>query len=221
MGIVDLNSIKGVIFDLDGTLLDSMPLWGHIEADYLISLGVTPRPGMSLDLRSLGGDEVPVYFKAEYGLSESVAEIGAGINGLAEFFYLHRVPLKDGVISVLDYLHERGMKMCIATATDRCLVEPALRRCGIDGYFGRIFTCNEVGVGKSSPEIYIRAAAYLETGISGALVVEDALYAMKSAKRAGFPIAAVYDRSADDQQDEIRALCDIYMKSLGELFTYF
>jgi len=218
--MTDLKTIRGVIFDVDGTLLDSMSLWGRVEADYLIGLGVTPRPGMSDDLRMLGGLEVPMYFQEEYGLRETVEEIITGINGMAEDFYLNKVPLKEGVFDVVELLYAHGIKMCVATATDRCLVEPALKRCGVLNYFERIFTCGEEATSKSRPDIYIRAAAFLGTKIKNTLVVEDALYAMESARSAGFPIAAIYDFSEDDQQDEIKTLCDIYLKSFEELPQY-
>ena len=214
--MVYLNEIKGAIFDVDGTLLDSMPMWGHIETDYLISRGIMPRPGMSDDLRTLGGLEVPMYFQSEYDLRETVTEIQAGINKLAEYAYLNKLQLKDGVIASLKELRACGVKMCVATATDKCLVEPALQRCGVLGYFERIFSCVQEETSKNTPDIFIRAAAFLGTDICDTLVVEDALYAMKTAKSAGFPIAAVYDRSFDNQQDEIRACCDLYYYSLAE-----
>ena len=220
MGNIDLKAIKGVIFDVDGTLLDSMPLWGHIEEDYLISRGLAPRPSLRDDLRTLGGLEVPMYFQSEYGLRESVAEIRAGINRLAEDFYHNKAQLKEGISAALEELGKRGIKMCVATATDRCLVEPALRHCGILRYFERIFTCGEEGTGKNSPGIFIMAASFLDTDISDTLVVEDALHAMKSAKSAGFPVAAVYDKSADDQNDEIKTLSDFYFESFDEIILY-
>lgn len=211
---------KGAIFDLDGTLLDSMEMWGHIERDYLIERGITPRPGMNDDLQLLGGLEVPVYFQAEYGLRESLMEIQAGINKLAEDAYLHYLPLKDGVIALLDEFRARGVKMCVATATDACLVEPALRRCGVLGYFERIFSCVQEETSKNNPEIFIRAAAFLGSGICDTLVVEDAPHAMITAKNAGFPIAAVYDRAFSNKQGEIKSFCDIYVESLDELRNY-
>ena len=209
-----IEGIKGAIFDVDGTLLDSMPIWESVSSDFLLSRGVHPRPDLNDDLIALGGHEIPAYFQAKYGLRESEEEIQNGIYGLLEEFYFHKAMPKEGVFQVLDALCERGVKMCVATATDRWLIEPALQRCGLLGYFGRIFTCGEEKTSKSSPDIYIRAVAFLGTDINGTLVFEDAHYAIKSAKRAGFPVVGVYDRSADGNQDEIKALCDHYCKSL-------
>jgi len=216
----DIRTIKGAIFDCDGTLLDSMEMWSGVETRYLISLGGTPRPGLSEDLRMLGGTEVPRYFQTEYRITLSISDMKAGLNAMMEDFYFTEVPLKDGVASALKTLFERGFKMCVATATDRYLVEAALQRCGVLGYFGRVFSCGDGEKGKRSPEIYLHAADFLGTSPGETLVIEDALYAMSTAKKAGFPVAAVYDPSSDDQQHEIRELCDYYLTTIDEMLKF-
>lgn len=213
----NLKKAKGAIFDADGTMLDSMPMWGRVEVEYLISLGVEPRPDLHDVLLSLGGHEVAKYFQTEYGVRKTAEEMNAGIYKLMGEFYSERVQMKSGVIPVLEEFRERGIKMCVATATDKPLIEPALRRSGILGYFGKVFTCGEEKTSKSKPDIFIRAARFLGTDIRDTLVIEDALYAMRSAKSAGFPVAAVYDLSADNQQREIRELCDFYFRTLDEM----
>ena len=209
-----MNNIKGAIFDMDGILLDSMPIWESIASDFLRSRGVTPRDGLNKELLALGGHEIPMYFQTEYGITESVGQIERAMHRLLEDFYFHTAPLKDGVVDVLEGMRTREIKMCVATATDKVLAVPALKRCGIIDYFGRIFTCGEEKTSKNSPEIYIRAAAFLGTEIAETLVFEDSLYAIKSAKSAGFPIAGVYDLAAHNQQDEIKNICDFYYESL-------
>jgi len=134
-------------------------------------------------------------------------------------FISNEVELKRGVIRVLDALKERGVKMCIATATERRLVEPSIKRHNLSGYFERIFTCTEENTSKKSPDIYIRAAEFLGTDINKTLVIEDALYAMKTAKKAGFVVAGVYDKVSDDEQDEIKETCDYYWKYLDEMLA--
>jgi len=106
--------------------------------------------------------------------------------------------------------------MCVATATDRRLIEPALKRCGIYDYFERIFTCGEEKTSKSEPEIYFRAAKHMEVDISKTIVVEDAFYAVKTAKDAGFVVVGVYDHAEDDQQHEIKSLSDYYYTTLED-----
>jgi HAD superfamily hydrolase (TIGR01509 family) len=138
---------------------------------------------------------------------------------LMEDSYLYKLRLKDGVIDTLEALRARGVKMCVATATDKCLVEPALQRCGALGYFERVFSCVQEETSKNSPDIFIRAASFLGTDICDTLVVEDAPHAIETARNAGFPVAGVYDKSFDNQQDEIKAMCDFYFMSLDEMVT--
>ena len=208
---------KGVIFDVDGTMLDSMPIWNSIASDYLISRNRTPLPGLNEELRALGGHEIPSYFQKKYGITESADGILDGLNELLESFYFNFAPLKPGVLDVLEQFKANGVRMCVATATDRRLIEPALTRCGVIGFFERIYTCSEEMTSKRNPDIYIRAAEFLGAAVSETLVFEDALYAIKTAKNAGFTVAAVYDEDARDQQDEINSICDYYIRSWTDL----
>ena len=212
----DMTKLKGAIFDADGTMLDSMHIWQNLAGDYLVSRGIVPQADLNEVLLGMGGHEIPEYFKLAYGLDETIAEIQLGFHKLLENFYFHHAPVKKGVIAVLDALRERGIKMCVATATDRQLIEPALRRCGLLDYFGRIFTCSEEQTSKTSPDIYIRAASYLGTRIGETLVFEDALYAVESANGAGFPVVGVYDLYSAHNTDRIKALSDYYCISMDE-----
>jgi len=210
-------NIKGAIFDLDGTLIDSMWVWGDVARRYIESHGATPRPGFREALRTLNTREEAQYYIDEYGVNLPVEEVMAGRDNMMLDFISNEVELKQGVIKVLDALKERGVKMCIATATERRLVEPSIKRHNLTGYFERIFTCTEENTSKKSPDIYIRAAEFLGTDINETLVVEDALYAMKTAKKAGFVVTGVYDKVSDDEQEEIKATCDFYCIHLDEM----
>jgi HAD superfamily hydrolase (TIGR01509 family) len=207
------KTIKGAIFDCDGTLLDSMQMWVRAEAEYLLNIGFVPRPDLVMAVRPLSSLEAADYLKTEYGIPKSIKQINTERNRMLEDYYFNKTMLKDGILSVLESLKTLGVKMCVATATDKYLVEAGLRHCGIIGYFGRILTCSEENTSKTSPDIYIRAAEFLGTDISDTVVFEDALHAIKSAKRAGFPVAAIYDRAEDDHQDEIRRISDYYYTS--------
>ena len=207
---------KGVIFDCDGILLDSMQMWMKADANFLIGIGLKPRPDLTEAIRPLSSLEAAEYLRIGYGIPKSTEQINDERNRTLEEYYFHETTLKAGIVPYLEELRKRGAKMCVATATDRRLVETALERCGILDYFVRIFTCGEEKTSKSSPDIYIRAAAFLGTEISETLVVEDALHAIKSAKKAGFPVAAVYDLSEDDHQEEIKGLCDYYLGKAGD-----
>ena len=207
---------RAAIFDVDGTLLDSEPGWESVAEKFLKSRGKTPRVGLWEALRPLGGHEIPHYFRTEYGVNETESQIADAINSYLEHFYFNLAPLKEGVVPVLAELKRRGVKMCLATATDRHLVEAALKRCGILDFFMRVYTCGEERTGKSEPDIYLRAAEFMGTPVSETFVYEDALYAVRTAKMAGFPVVGMYDIAADDQQEEIKGLVDFYLKSFKD-----
>lgn len=134
-----------------------------------------------------------------------------GVNARIEAFYRKTAPAKEGVRDFLHALRQSGVKMCVATATDRPLAEAALRRTGLLSYFSFLLTCTEAGFGKDSPDIFVLAQKKLGTPREQTVVFEDALYAMQTAKRAGFPVAAVYDASSQADQEQIRQLADVYM----------
>lgn len=207
---------KGAIFDLDGTLFDSMPMWETVAWDYLISRGIRPNDDVREAVRAMSIQQVCAHFCSEYGLNLSQEDIIDGINGFVEAFYFHRVTLKAGVAAMLESLKKRDVKMCLATATDRYLVEAGLQRTGIGEYFGQIFTCTETGAGKDQPDIFNEALQFLGTEIKETIVFEDALYAIRTAKKAGFTVVALYDASVHHQQDHIKQLADYYFKSFVE-----
>ena len=209
-------NIKGAIFDLDGTLLDSMHAWENVARDYILSRGAVPRSGLREAVRPLSLLQVAEYFKAEYGVTGEIQEIMDGVNKVIEGFYFERAVLKPGARELIASLEQEGVPMCIATATDRHLVEAALARNGIMSAFSGIITCTEAGSGKDEPEIFFQALALLGTPKEETAVFEDALYAVKTARAAGFKVVAVYDRSATAFQDEIKAMAHLYINSLYE-----
>ncbi len=211
-----MTEFKGAIFDLDGTLLNSMHMWDSVATNYLLSRGITPKPDFHEKTKSKTGRQLARLFRKEYGIKLSPAEIIDGFNGLLTDFYVNKVQLKDGVNKMLETLNRRGVKMCIATATDRHLVEPALRRIGVNDFFERIFTCTEAGAGKDRPDIFRQALNFLGTSINETVVFEDALYAIKTAKADGFIVAAVSDLSSHHHPDDSRFLADFYISSFAE-----
>lgn len=202
--------IKGAIFDVDGTLLDSMHIWDTIGEDYLRSLGYEPKENLNEKFKRLSLHQAAEYYRSEYGVALSVQEICNEVNRWIDRFYREEVQLKPGVESFLQRLSERGVKLCIVTATDEHLVRAALDRCGVLGFFSGIYTCTGVGSGKDEPYIYRSALEHLGTPRGETIVFEDALYALKTAKADGFVAAAVYDGHEREQQ-ELQALADYYL----------
>lgn len=202
--------LKCAIFDFDGTLFDSMYIWDMIGEVYLRSLGKEPKPSMREDIRALSLYQSSCYFKKEYAIDLSVEEIMAGINKTVENFYLHEVQPKVGVVTFLNQMKQQGIATCIATASEYDQIEAALQRCQMEHLFDAIFTCTEVGHGKDEPVIFRKAMEYFDAERNNTLIFEDALHAVKTAKKDGFQVAAVFDKS-EKRQAEIQQLCDCYI----------
>jgi HAD superfamily hydrolase (TIGR01509 family) len=212
--------IEGAIFDFDGTLLDSMFIWDRIGEDYLISRGIKPRENLSETFKSMSLLQAAEYYQNEYGLTDSTDEIMSGVNKMIEHFYIDEVLPKEGVKEFLVGLKKYNVKMCIATATDKHLVEAALRRNQMLDYFSEIFTCTGVGSGKDNHAIYLEALEHLKTRKAATLVFEDALYAVRTAKKAGFIVVGVYDKSEQKNEKTIREKSNVYIKSFAEMGDY-
>ena len=202
--------IKGAIFDLDGTLLDSMFIWDTIGEEYLRSLGKEPHEDLKKTFMTLTLEEAAEYYRENYGVTLSVQEIVDGVNSMVEQTYRTKVTLKPGIAEYLAWLKENGVRMCVATVTDRYLVEETLERLGVRHYFSEIFTCAEVGFGKDKPVIYQKALEHLGTAKDETYVFEDMLFALNTAKTDGFPTVGVYDRH-EVHQDELKELADYYI----------
>lgn len=210
--------LQSAIFDMDGTLLDSMHIWKDVGPQALRDIGVEPAPDLGERLMLMtfrGGAEL---CKQEYHLTQSVDEIMEMTRAKVRSFYENEVQPKPGVVKFLSLLKMEGVWMYVATNTDRDLVEAALRHAGLEGFFRGILTCAEVGVGKrESAEIYERAMRRLQGNKKDTVVFEDALHAIQTAKAAGFRVCGVYDPSAEGDQEEIRALSDYYIRSFEEM----
>lgn len=203
--------ITGAIFDMDGTLLNSMDYWGLVADEYLKGLGIFPESDTCQFFLEQGMASWHKMCVEKYALSEPLEITKAKIYALMDTKYETEVDLKDGARELLDTLRDRGVKMCLATATDRASVEKILRRLGIDGYFSRIFTSSEVGEGKRKPLIYEKALEYLGTDKETTYVFEDAHYAIVTAHNAGFNVIGIYDRNVYESKEEIRSLCTYYL----------
>ena len=202
--------IKCAIFDFDGTLFDSMSIWDRVGELYLRSLGKEPKPSMREEVRALSLYQSACYFQKEYDLPLSAEQIMAGVNHMIEHFYIHEVLPKPGVGDFLEQMKKAKIPMCIATASERYMIEAALDRCGLGHYFEKVFTCSEIGHGKDQPVIFQKAMECFGADHSTTIIFEDAVHAIQTAKADGFAVAAVFDNS-EKRQNEIRRLSDCYL----------
>lgn len=204
--------LKGAIFDFDGTLFDSMFIWDTAGEVYLQSIGIEPMEDLQTVLKPMSLLQSATYIREKYVIPLTVEEIMNGINLTVEDFYFHTVLPKKGVITFLEQMKAQGIKMCVATATDRYQVEAALKRCGMELFFFEIFSCTDVGHGKDEPIIFQRAMEHLGTTKANTVVFEDAYYAAKTAKADGFITVAVFD-SYEKKQADLRSVSDCFIEN--------
>lgn len=211
--------INGAIFDVDGTLFDSMFIWNTIGEDYLRTIGFEPKENLNETFKAMSLYQAACYYRSEYGVMLTENEIMDGINIMIENYYKDVVMLKKDAAEFLKHLKENGVKLCIATATDKYLVEAALSHTGISEYFSEIFTCNSVKHSKDEPDIFREAMRHLGTDKSTTAVFEDALYAVKTAKKDGFLTVAIYDKY-EKEQNEVKALADYHMNDFSDFNSF-
>ena len=200
------------IFDMDGTLVDSMVYWKNLASEYLRHKDVTEIPTEVLNkIKPMTMTESAALFIQEFQLEGSPEQIAEEMNALMDLHYHTDIPLKAGVHEYLDQLHRSGTVMCVASATAEPLMEACLSRLGVANYFQFLLSCETVGAGKSRPDVYFAAAERLGARPEEIAVYEDALYAARTAKEAGFYVVGVYDDSASGHWDELKELADEWM----------
>ena len=211
--------LQSAIFDMDGTLLDSMPTWRELGPTFLKEAGISATPEQDRMLHTLADCDVIPYLREVCGLPWSQQEIIDQIIQRMETFYSSQVRPKPGLEKFLSILKMEGVWMYVATATHRRLTEKALKTAGIDHYFRGIVTSADAGSHKSeSAEIYEMALRRLHSNKRDTVVFEDALHAIETAKAAGFRVCGVYDDSAREDQEAIRRIADYYITSFEEMF---
>lgn len=208
--------IKGVIWDVDGTLLDSMLVWKTATEQYLSQFGYDLTEKAYVDMFTMSLEESSRYLKETYGLSDSPEEIQRKFLSEIASFYRFDVQAKAGVPAFLEYLKQKNIPMAIATAGDRTLLIAALERLGLLSYFSYIVTCSDFHTDKNSPLIYRQAAKHLGTEPDETMVMEDTLYAIKTAKKAGFYVVAVADAASSEDEKRIRETADVYLADLTQ-----
>lgn len=209
--------MKGAIFDLDGTLLDSMWLWDSLAYKYLLSIGINPPRDLDKQLEELTLREACVYMKEKFNIRYTPDKIKEDIESLLTDYYANKLQLKPYTLEILKEFKNRGIKMAIATSTDKHLVLMALNRHGIYDYFEFIQTVEDVGISKGNPKFFEITINKLGLNPEKIWVFEDALYPMISAKKCGLNIVAVKDESALKDLEKIKEVADIYIDNFSQL----
>ena len=214
-----IDDIKAVIFDLDGTLVDSMWMWKQIDVEYLGRYGIELPDDLQSSIEGMSFSETAEYFKDRFQLEDPVEKIKADWNEMAWDKYANQVPLKAGVADFLDELRQKDIKMGIATSNSRELVDLVTKKNQIHSYFQSIRTSCEVDKGKPSPDIYLLVAKDLGVNPGDCLVFEDVVQGIMAGKNADMKVCAVKDAYSEDQDIEKRALSDYYINSYVELLA--
>ncbi len=197
------------IFDMDGTLVDSMVYWKALAGEYLQKKGITVLPLDLLErIKPMTMSESAAYFLREFGLAGTPESVAEEMNRMMDWHYRKDIPLKTGVQEYLRILHSRGARMCVASATAKPLMEACLRRLGVLDYFDFLLSCEEVGAGKQQPTIYFACADRWNTQPKHIAVYEDAFYAAQTAKDAGFYTIGIWDASAEESWTALKEMCD-------------
>ena len=204
------------VFDMDGTLLDSMGYWRGLAVDYLRSRGIEPTAAELAPLRSQTMSQSAEYFMELYGIPGPPRKIVDDMEAVMNRHYREDIPLKPGAAEYLAALSRAGARLCVATATAEYLARACLERLDVLRYFEFVVSCETINIGKDQPDIFYLAARRLGASPGETAVFEDAPYAAETAKAAGFFVVGLYDEASKSRQDRLAAVCDLYYTDLAQ-----
>ncbi len=213
-----IKNKKAVIFDLDGSLVDSMWIWRQIDIEYLGRYGIELPENLQKEIEGMSFYQTAVYFKNRFDIKEPIEEIMDIWNAMAEDKYLHDVKLKTGAREFLDYCRCNNILLGVATSNSRELVTHFMRANELEDYFTCIMTGSEVTNGKPAPDIYIKVSEELKVKPADCLVFEDIVPGIMAGKNAGMVVCAVYDEYSAKETEEKKALADYYIQNYNNIF---
>lgn len=214
-----LQHKDAVIFDLDGTLVDSMWMWKQIDIEYLGRFGYTCPPLLQKEIEGMSFSETAAYFKEQFQLADSLEEIKQAWIDMSIEKYRREVPLKKGAHRFLEYLRQKEIKAGIATSNGRAMVDAVLDSLGIKPYFQVITTACEVAAGKPAPDIYLKVADTLRVEPQRCMVFEDVPAGILAGRAAGMHVCAVEDEFSAVMREEKKKLADYFIEDYDELFA--
>ena len=212
-----IKNIKACIFDLDGTLVDSMWMWPEIDAEYLERLGFEYYDNLKNEIEGISFHETAVYFKNKVGISDSVEKICKDWEDMAYDKYKYEVKEKPGCKKFLEHLRSKGIKMGIATSNKRSMVDVVLKSLNIKDFFEVITTSDEVKRGKPAPDVYLTTANLLNVEPKNCLVFEDVVAGIMAGKSAGMRVCAIEDDFTKEVRQKKKELSDYYIVDYSEL----
>jgi len=216
----DLTQFKAIIFDLDGTLVDSMWIWKQIDIDFLEKRNIAFPENLQKEIEGMSFTETALYFKERFNIEEPIEDIQEEWHQMAVEFYASRIPLKEDVQHLLAHATANNIVMGIGTSNSKALLMTVLEAHDIEKHFKTLRTSCEVASGKPSPDIFLKVAEDLGVLPEQCLVFEDTYAGVKAGKNAGMTVVAIYDEVSSSSREEIEALADLYVTSFKEFLDY-
>lgn len=215
---MNLNAFDAAIFDMDGTIMDSLGIWERIDYDFLEKKrGIKVPHDYVHDIAAMSFSEIAQYTKARFNLPDTPQQLMQEWTDMAIYEYSHNVLLKPFVKAFIEYLKNNGKKIVLCTSSPEYFFKPAITNNGIYDLFDAFANTCEAGEGKNSPKVYLMAAQKAGVPPEKCIVFEDVISAALSAKKAGMTVCGVYDERSRSRQEELRAVCDMYITGFNEL----
>jgi len=214
-----LQNKKAIIFDLDGSLVDSMWIWKEIDIEYLQRFDIALPENLQSEIEGMSFSETAAYFKKRFDLRDSVDKIKQDWNEMAGHKYSHEVKLKKGAKELLDYAKAHSILLGIGSSNSKELVHELVKSLDIQDYFHTIVTGCDVENGKPSPEIYLKASSLMNIEPKHCLVFEDIIPGIQAALNAGMHVCAVEDEYSMHQKDKKMELAHYYIEEFYEVFS--
>lgn len=207
----------GVIFDCDGTLVDSMEAWHEVDRQLCSEAGIALTPQDADAITTMSLEEASAYMHEQCGLGESTEAVMAMIFDRMRAFYATEVEARPGALAFVRALHERGVPMAVASSTSPDMLRACLDRCGFTPYLQVIVSVDDLNTSKREPTVYDHARGFLGTDRAHTWGFEDAAYALDTLRAAGYRTAAIYDNDISGTREALRERADIYFEDFTQL----
>ena len=213
-----MKKFKAAIFDMDGTLLDTMYIWRHLAPAYLERHSIAVPDDLTDKLAIMGIRRAVDFLIENFDLTVAQDDLHKELLDILADYYRYNAVFKPGAEMFLRSLRERGIATVVFSATPQHLIKMALERQNAVDYFSHgLLSCENVGCAKNKPEAFMAAAQHLNVTKDEVMVFEDAWYAASTAKAAGFPLCVMADEQ-EHRTDEMRELADIYIEKSWDEF---